>query len=95
MPLDILRIVIILIILVFIIGILGFHYFFDQEWIDSFYYTSVTMSSLSLEIKPENNSQKIFVSLFSLLSIGMYLILIAVLVSLFFQRNPEYHSKIH
>lgn len=64
-----------------IIGCLGYCYFFDLSLIDGMYLSLVTLSSLSLEIKPLTNMQKIFVSLYSVLSIGLYLIFISCLVS--------------
>ena len=78
------KLVFLLILLIFIVsilGCLGYCYFFDQNIIDGMYLSIVTMSSLSLEIKPLTNAQKIFVLVYSLLSIGIYLIFISCLVS--------------
>ena len=77
---NILRWIILLVIIIFIIGMIGFHYIFDKIWTDSFYLTALTMSSLSLETKPKTNSEKIFIGIFTMISIGMYLVLITVLI---------------
>ena len=86
---KILRWVLILIIIIFVIGMIGFHYIFNKDWTDSFYLTALTMSSLSLETKPQTPSEKIFVGIFTLISIGMYLILIIVLVGTYFVHEIE------
>lgn len=60
-----LKIAIVLIILVFISGVLGFHFFYDYSWVDAFYMTIITLSTVGYgEVHPMGEYGKIFTSLF-------------------------------
>lgn len=59
---------------------------FNSSLIDSFYQTLLIMGGLSLEVKPNNDEQKIFIAIFTFISISCYLSAIAVMVALFI--NP-------
>lgn len=69
-------------IIIIILGIIGFCCMFDHDMVHSTYLTIITMSSVSLETQPETCCQKCFLAVFSLLSIGIYLLLISVLIAL-------------
>lgn len=82
---KVLIIVLIVAIILIILGAIGFHFVIGEDWIDSFYLASLTMSSLSLETKPRSQGEKIFVALYTLVSIGFYLILIAAIIAAFLE----------
>lgn len=73
--------IIIIVLIIFALGALGYYYLFNIDGMESIYLSAVTMSSLSLEIKPKTNGQKVFVAFYSIISIGLYLILISLIVS--------------
>lgn len=81
----VLIIVIIIVILVLFLGILGYHYILKQDWAESFYLATLTMTSLSLEIKPQEMGEKIFIAFITLVSVGLYLILIATIIACFLE----------
>ncbi len=82
---KVLVIVIIFSIILLIIGAWGYRFILNRDWVDSFYLSALTMSGLSLEAKPEGRDQKIFVAVFTLLSVGLYLILIATIIACFLE----------
>lgn len=53
-------------IIVFLIGLLTFRYLFNQDWVDSFYYT-VTFG-ISAESISETKSQKLFLAFYFLIA---------------------------
>lgn len=75
--------IILLIILIYLLVVWGVKLLFNLNWIDSFYYASLIMAGVSLEVKPETNSQKIFIAITTLVMVGLYLILIAVIIAYF------------
>ena len=82
--------IIVVVLILLILGGLGYYYLFNVDIVDSLYLSVVTMSSLSLEINPETRGQKAFVGLYSIISIGLYLVLVSLIVSyLILWRNYE------
>ena len=76
--------VLIFIIVVFtliLIGIIGYIYIFDQEFIDAFYSTVITMTSLNLGATPQTSAQKVFLALYSIFAVLVYFIFISILVA--------------
>ncbi|MBT8318498.1 MAG: potassium channel family protein, partial [Gramella sp.] len=60
-----LKLAIVLIILVFIGGVLGFRFFYEYSWVDAFYMTIITLSTVGYgEVHPMGEYGKIFTSLF-------------------------------
>lgn len=82
---SVVLIVVIIVILVFLYGVYGFSVLFQKSFVDSLYITALTMSGLSLEVKPECDDQRLFVAFFTLLSIGLYLILVAAIIACLLQ----------
>ncbi len=82
---EIVMIVIIISVILIFIGAAGYRYILGKEWDDSSYLSALTMSGLSLETKPKNINEKIFVAIFTLISIGVYLILIAAIIACFLE----------
>ncbi len=82
---EIVIIVIVISIILILIGAAGYHYILGKELGDSFYLSALTMSGLSLETKPKNINEKIFVAIYTLISIGVYLILIAAIIACFLE----------
>ncbi|MAP80342.1 MAG: potassium channel protein [Aequorivita sp.] len=51
-------------------GVVGFHYFSDYSWVDAFYMTIITVTTVGYgEVMPLNANEKIFVSLLIISSI--------------------------
>ncbi len=90
---KVLIVIIFVIIILLVIGAWGYHFILKEDWVDSFYLSALTMSSLSLEAKPKSRDQKIFIAIFTLLSIGVYLILIATIIACFLE--PIFSSHRH
>ncbi len=78
---GVLIIIIILAIVLFIIGMIGYYFVLEENIIDSFYITALTMAGLSLEVKPKTTDQKVFIAIFTILSVGFYLVLIAAIIA--------------
>ncbi len=84
-PRYVLLVIIVLAIILFIIGVAGYHLILEEDVVHSIYATSLTMAGLSLEAKPQRNDQKIFISIFTILSVGFYLIFIAAIIACLLQ----------
>lgn len=78
---TIVLVIVILAVLLFLFGMFGYHKLFKLDWVDSFYAAALTMAGLSLEVAPETSDQKVFVGIFTLFSVGLYLILIAAVIA--------------
>nr|QBK90920.1 MAG: uncharacterized protein LCPAC201_02210 [Pithovirus LCPAC201] len=83
--LKIVIIVVIISIFLIFLGAAGYHYILGKDMDDAFYLSVLTMSGLSLETKPKNTNEKIFVAVYTLISIGFYLILIAAIIACFLE----------
>ncbi len=80
-PQSVLVIIILVAIILIFIGALGYRYLSDKDWTHSFYASALTMAGLSLEVRPQTNQEKIFIAIFTLLSVGFYLILVAAIIA--------------
>ena len=61
---------ILLLLLVFMTGVVGFHFFSDYSWIDAFYMTVITVTTVGYgEVMPLSPQEKVFVSLLIISSI--------------------------
>ncbi len=78
---GVLIILLIVAIVLIFIGALGYHHVSGSNWVDSFYASALTMAGLSLEVKPKTNNEKIFIAVFTLISVGFYLIFIAAVLA--------------
>jgi hypothetical protein len=88
-------IALIIAVLIIFIGAIGYRYILGKEWDDSLYLAALTMSSLSLEAKPETQMAKLFVAIYTLISIGFYLILIAALIACFLEPMIIKSNQLH
>lgn len=78
-------VIVVLAILLLLLGAFAYRTLFKLSWTDAFYAASVTMAGLSLEVRPTRNDQKVFVAIFTLLSVALYLILVAALIACLLQ----------
>jgi len=67
--------------LILILGVLAFLTIFHRNSIDSFYCAATVVTGLSIECAPTNDEQKIFLTIYVTLSIGIYLLLVAGLIA--------------
>ena len=65
----------ILFLVVLAIGILGFYIYDKQNWIESFYNATTTMSNVGATVIPSNNNAIIFSGLYSLFT-GLFFVYI-------------------
>lgn len=73
--------------IVLLIGTLGFYLAFDYSWLDAFFMTIITTTTVGFgEVKPLDDSGKLFTILLLLMSIGVYGYLVTV-ISDFFSNN--------
>ena len=85
---------IIFLLILVIAGSIGYCILFEVGVIESIYLSIVTMSSLSLEIRPSTDIQKVFVALYSIISIGVYLLFVSIFVAYIILHNKNlYKSK--
>jgi hypothetical protein len=65
-------------IFIFIIGLLGYKALFNTTWVDAFYYTCTTVSTV--DIIPEEliitDHQKIFIGLYSLIAALLFITIV-------------------
>ena len=67
------RIAIALVVVVFVSGLVGFHFFEGYGFIDSFYMTVISVSTVGFEVvKPLSPAGKVFVSFLLIFSIGSF-----------------------
>ncbi|MDO3694275.1 NAD-binding protein [Wenyingzhuangia sp. chi5] len=73
--------------IVLLIGTLGYYLAFDYSWLDAFFMTIITTSTVGFgEVKPLDDSGKLFTILLIFMSIGVYGYLVTV-ISDFFSNN--------
>lgn len=71
------------------IGVLGYHYFFDLSWIDSFYNASMILTGMGPVDKAPNNEAKVFASFYAIYSGVAFLTSVAIIFS------PLVHRFLH
>lgn len=77
-----------LLIVVFMTGVIGFHYFSDYSWIDAFYMTVITVTTVGYgEVMPLSPSEKVFVSLLIISSIFIVGYAISVITEYILSKN--------
>lgn len=70
--------------LVFFVGILGFHWIEGYQFVDAFYMTVITVSTVSLSMgKPLSEEGRLFTAFLIIFSISIYAYAISVLTSYF------------
>ncbi|SRX74814.1 potassium channel family protein [Aequorivita antarctica] len=79
---------ILLLLLVFTTGVVGFHFFSDYSWIDAFYMTVITVTTVGYgEVMPLSPQEKIFVSLLIISSIFIVGYAISVITEYILSKN--------
>ncbi|MDC8000145.1 potassium channel protein [Aequorivita todarodis] len=79
---------ILLLLLVFMTGVVGFHFFSDYSWIDAFYMTVITVTTVGYgEVMPLSPQEKIFVSLLIISSIFIVGYAISVITEYILSKN--------
>lgn len=73
---NILILLIIVFVIILFIGVIGYRYLFNLNWMDCFYNSSLIISTLNLSTVPMNDSQKVFIMIYSLIA-GLTFITIA------------------
>lgn len=71
-----------LIFLMLLIGTVFFHYSEEWSWIDSFYFSGVTMTTLGYgDLVPTTDISKVFVVFFSIITLGLFLYSASIIAS--------------
>lgn len=79
---------ILLLLLVFMTGVIGFHFFSEYSWIDAFYMTVITVTTVGYgEVMPLSAKEKIFVSLLIISSIFIVAYAISVITEYILSKN--------
>ncbi|CAM3455762.1 potassium channel family protein [Aequorivita lipolytica] len=79
---------ILLLILVFTAGVVGFHFFSEYSWIDAFYMTVITVTTVGYgEVMPLSPNEKLFVSLLIISSIFIVGYAISVITEYILSKN--------
>ncbi len=77
-----------LLLLVFMVGVIGFRFFSDYSWIDAFYMTVITITTVGYgEVMPLSPSEKVFVSLLIISSIFIVGYAISVTTEYILSKN--------
>jgi voltage-gated potassium channel len=79
---------ILLLFLVFTAGVVGFHFFSEYSWIDAFYMTVITVTTVGYgEVMPLSPKEKLFVSLLIISSIFIVGYAISVITEYILSKN--------
>ncbi|MRI00415.1 potassium channel protein [Kriegella sp. EG-1] len=77
-----------LLVTVVLIGVFGFHFFYDFDWLDAFYMTIITITTVGYnEVNPLGDSAKIFTILLIITSIFIIGFAISVITEYILSRN--------
>jgi len=80
--------------LIFLVGIFGFHWIEDYAFIDAFYMTVITVSTVGFtEVHPLSETGRLFTSLLIIFSISIYAYAISVLTSYFLDGELKLFLK--
>lgn len=79
---------IILVVILMIIGTISFHFIEKWSYMDSFYFTGVTLTTIGYgDLVPITDSGKVFTILFSLMGIGVFLYALSVIAENYFVKK--------
>lgn len=79
---------IILVVILMIIGTISFHFIEKWSYMDSFYFTGVTLTTIGYgDLVPVTDSGKVFTILFSLMGIGVFLYALSVIAENYFVKK--------
>jgi len=77
-----------LLLIIFMTGVIGFRFFSDYSWVDAFYMTVITITTVGYgEVMPLSPSEKIFVSLLIISSIFIVGYAISVITEYILSKN--------
>lgn len=62
-----------LFVIILCIGTIGYKYLFGLTWTNSIYSASLILTSISVESTPKTTAQKAFISIYSLISVIVFL----------------------
>ena len=79
------------------IGTVVFGYLEDWSWVDSLYFTSITMTTIGYgDIYPTHDASKLFAVLFGIVSVTLLFYVIGIAVeSRFHKKITEHISPLH
>ena len=79
-----------LIILILGVGTVQFHHAEDWSWVDSFYFTGMTMTTVGYgDFVPTTTQTKIFTVFYAILTIGVFLYSLSVIGEEIFKKRVE------
>jgi hypothetical protein len=73
---QLLLLLFLLLFVILIIGTLGFHHICKLSHMDAFYNSCLTVTTLGIQYRPNKNSEKIWISIYSLISVILFLSII-------------------
>ncbi len=77
-------------VLIMIIGTVSYHYLEGWTYVDSFYFTGVTMTTVGYgDLHPTSNLSKIFTVLFAFAGIGITLFTVSLLATQYFETREK------
>jgi len=80
--------------LVYLIGVGAFRYLEDWSWIDSLYFTAVSMTTIGYgDIYPTHDLSKVFAILFGIVSVGLWFYIITTIAENRFYKKLEEREK--
>ena len=78
------------IVIIIITGTVFYHYVEDWNWVDSFYFTTITMTTIGYgDLYPTHNVSKILTSLFAVATIPIIFFAFAVVAENYFEKRLQ------
>ena len=77
-----------------IVGTLAYHILEGWRFVDSFYFTGVTMSTIGYgDLHPTTDASKIFTVFFAFVGVGIALTTLTIITQYYFQRKQKRFGK--
>jgi voltage-gated potassium channel len=85
-----LMIVLVLVILIIVAGTVFYHFVENWNWVDSFYFTTITMTTIGYgDLYPTHDVSKILTSLFAVATIPIIFFAFAVVTENYFEKRLQ------
>jgi hypothetical protein len=77
---ELLLLLSVLLFTIIVIGTIGYHHICKLNHVDAFYNSCLTVTTLGIQFQPKNNLEKIWISIYSLISVILFLSVIIYFV---------------
>lgn len=70
-----------LLLIIFLIGFIGYMFLFGMNFIDAFYNTALTVTTLGVDPHIKTSGEKIFTGIYAIIAGGCFISLIGILIA--------------